>query len=651
VNAGLSRTIRNALVTMLAGLLLCAPSWAQEAILLGPNGGDARSLAYDPQNPDHIFLGTTTGSVFASIDGGKSWSHFGHLGSREDYVIDHIVIDPKNTAIIFTSAWSLEDQKSGNVFRSHDGGKTWTALPDMREKSVRALAMAPSDSNVLVAGALDGVYASKDGGDSWQRVSPPSPAEIRNIESVTIDPNNPNIIYAGTWHLAWKTKDGGMTWHRINQGMVDDSDVFSIIVDSTNPSLVYASACSGIYKSEIAGELFHKVDGIPFSARRTRVLKQDPNNHDVVYAGTTQGLWKTIDAGRTWKQITDSRIVVNDILVDPRTSSRLLLATDRGGVMVSNNGGSSLSPSNAGYTHRYVTTILPAINDPDLIFVGIANDLEWGGVFSLRNGETWQQWSTGLGGRDVFALAQTADGTLIAGTNRGLFTLNRDAGIWRPSSITKSSPSAPRKTLKNISLDPPPARDSLPDVRINDIEVTSHRWLLATSAGLFATADDGRTWNGGPVLGRQDLFSVRSAGTLLVAATHTEVLISADDGANWQVANLPSEITGVRGVAVTPEAEIVVASLDGAFRSSNFGKSWEHVLKGLPERDLSSISYDVFARTLLATSLSAGTIFQSHDGGQNWSQGPDLGYPLRRVAIVHGHFVAVTPFDGIITQK
>ncbi|HXW93536.1 MAG TPA: transcriptional regulator [Terriglobales bacterium] len=568
-------------------------------------------------------------------------------------MIDHIVIDPRNTAVIFTSAWNVKDQKSGDVFRSHDGGKTWVALPDMREKSVRALAMAPSDSNVLAAGAFDGVYLSKDGGDSWQRISRANLGEIRNIESVTIDPNNPNIIYAGTWHLAWKTEDGGITWHRINQGMIDDSDVFSVIVDSTNPSVVYASACSGIYKSDIAGEFFQKVDGIPFSARRTRVLKQDPNNHNVVYAGTTQGLWKTIDAGKAWKQVTDSKVVVNDIMVDPRNSSRLLLATDRGGVMVSDNGGLGLSPSNAGYTHRYITTILPAMNDPDMIFVGIANDLEWGGVFSLRDDETWQQRSAGLGGRDVFALAQTTDGTLIAGTNRGLFTLSRDAGIWRPSSIkvTKSSPSLPRKTLKSISLDLPPAPNSLLDARINDIEVRSHRWLVATSAGLFSTADDGRTWNGGPVLGRENFVAVRSAGSLLVAATHTEILISADDGSNWQVADLPLQIAGVRGLAVTPEAEIVVASLEGAFRSSNCGKSWEHTFNGLPERDLSSISYDAFGRTLLATSLSADTIFQSHDGGQSWSHGPDLGYPLRRVAIGHGRFVAVTSFDGIITQK
>ena len=264
-------------------------------------------------------------------------------------------------------------------------------------------------------GALDGVFRTRNGGDSWERISPASLAEVKNIESIAIDPKNPDVVYAGTWHLAWKTDDGGANWQHINKGMIDDSDVFSVIVDSTNSSVVYASACSGIYKSESAGDLFHKLQGIPFSARRTRVLKQDPNNPATVYAGTTEGLWKTIDGGKTWKHVTNSEIVVNDVLVDPRNSNRVLLATDRSGVLASDNGAQTFTASNHGYTHRYVSSILADQNDPNAILVGVVNDREWGGVFSTRDGgQSWQQKSAGLGGRDVFALQQAANG----GTDR-----------------------------------------------------------------------------------------------------------------------------------------------------------------------------------------------------------------------------------------
>ena len=211
------------------------------------------------------------GSFSPQTDNGHSWSRFAKLGAGDDYVLDHIVFDPQNSKHIFVSAWSVQDQMAGDIFRTRNGGKDWEALPGMHGKSVRAMAVSASDNKVIVAGALDGVYRSNDGGNNWQKISP-SDGIVKNIESIAVDPKDPNVVYAGTWHLAWKTSDGGANWQHINKGMIDDSDVFSIIVSAANPSEVFASACSGIYKSVSGGELFDKVKGIPFTARRTRVL-------------------------------------------------------------------------------------------------------------------------------------------------------------------------------------------------------------------------------------------------------------------------------------------------------------------------------------------------------------------------------------------
>ena len=79
------------------------------------------------------------------------------------------------------------------------------------------MAISASDSKVLVVGALDGVFRTTNGGNSWEPISP-GQAEIKNIESIAIDPKNPDVVYAGTWHLAWKTADGGANWHHINKG-------------------------------------------------------------------------------------------------------------------------------------------------------------------------------------------------------------------------------------------------------------------------------------------------------------------------------------------------------------------------------------------------------------------------------------------------
>src|SRR5215469_1492072 len=424
------------LLFALIGILYSLPVHAQSWIVLGPEGGDARSFGYSPKNPDRILLGTTTSTIFVSSDGGTNWSRLARIGegtrdADHDYVIDHIVVDPEDPNSIFVAAWSVDDRTSGDIFYSHDGGKSWNPSPGMHGKPVRALALGPSNSHLLVAGALDGVYVSSDAGGSWDRISPPDDEGLRNIESVAIDPKDPNVIYAGTWHLAWKTGDRGISWHKINKGMIDDSDVFSIIVDASNSSVVFASACSGIYRSESAGDQFHKVQGIPFSARRTRILKQDPANPSVVYAGTTEGLWRTRDSGKTWKQLTEPDVVVNDIWVDPRNATRLLLATDRAGILASLDGGERFTSANHGYVHRHITSILPDQADKDGIYVGIAGDRQWGGVYRVQlASKSWKQKSGGLGGRDVLTMKQASDGTLLAGTTQGLFLLDGDAS-WR----------------------------------------------------------------------------------------------------------------------------------------------------------------------------------------------------------------------------
>ncbi|MGH8459600.1 MAG: transcriptional regulator, partial [Nevskiales bacterium] len=245
------------------------PASALEWVQLGPEGGDVRSLAYDPANPDRIFLGTSAGQLYLSINGGGSWQRLARLGVGDRYVLDHIVPDPARPGTLYVSAWDVE-REGGDLFRSRDDGRTWEILAAMRGKSIRALAMAETDSRVLVVGALDGVFRSADGGNTWQRISPAHHAEIRNIESVALDPRDPRVVYAGTWHLPWKTTDGGLTWSQMKKGVIDDSDVFSIIVDRAEPSTVYISACSGIYKSQDRGEVFRKIQGIPSSARRTR---------------------------------------------------------------------------------------------------------------------------------------------------------------------------------------------------------------------------------------------------------------------------------------------------------------------------------------------------------------------------------------------
>jgi ligand-binding sensor domain-containing protein len=294
-----------------------------------------------------------------------------------------------------------------------------------------------------------------------------------------------------------------------------------------------------------------------------------------------------------------------------------------------------------------VSAIGVAKDDPDKIFVSVVNDREWGGVFSLHYGrQQWQQKSTGLGGRDVFCLKQSIDGALLAGTNRGLFILDKNGGIWRPSNIV---------ILDGKALSPrrPGTRMHAPsgiDIKVNEIDVIGARWLVATSRGVFVTSDRGKTWSGGPVLGRSDFVSVQALGDLEVAATGTEVLLSKNAGAEWYLCAVPPDLIGIRSVTLTADGQVLVASREGGFRSIDAGATWEHMSNGLPATDISSITYDQERGRLLATSMSTSFVFQSKDGGRIWQEGPDSGYPLRRISVMGTRFVAATPSDGVIIE-
>ncbi len=636
-----------------ASLLVSSPALAQQWVALGPDGGDVRSFGRDPHAPSRILLGTSAGQLFQSQNDGKTWTRFVHLGDARDLVLDHIVFHPQREGVIYVAAWSVEEN-TGDIFRSVDNGKTWKALKEMKGKSVRSFDLAPSNPEVMVAGALDGVYRSLDGGERWSLISPPNHADIRNIESVAIDPRNPETIYVGTWHLPWKTTDGGLTWTNIKHGIIDDSDVFSIIIDPADPAVVYASACSGIYKSESSGAQFRKVQGMPFSARRTRVLKQDPAQRNVVYAGTTEGLWKTVDSGLTWKRMSAANIIVNDVLIDPARPQNILLATDRSGVLASANAGETFFASNRGFAHRQVSSVLIDQQDSSRIFVGVLNDKEFGGVFSSGDaGVTWEQVSKGLDGRDVFTLQQAPGGTLIAGTNRGVFTMDPRNGpsTWmlrdKVANVVETRVAGKAKGKRAAATTIRKTVLSKLSARVNDIHISPDAWFAATTTGIFTTNDEGRTWHGGSVQAQSDFISVAASSDIAVAATRKTVAVSNDRGISWQAVVLPEEVSLISNVAVAPGNRLYLAAREGAYRSEDGGLSWER-LKRLPVNQLTSIYYDEDAQRLLTTSYTSTQIFQSTDFGKTWKKA-DTGWILRRIRAARGRVLATTIFDGIVT--
>ncbi|MGC2163320.1 MAG: transcriptional regulator [Silvibacterium sp.] len=649
----MNRKLFPPLLLCLATLIVLSPAAARAAssrwISVGPEGGDARAFASSPRDPHHLYLGTTNSWIYQSVDDGATWTRLAELGNVDDLVVDNLMVDEADPKTLYAGVWQM-DQTNGGIYVTHDGGHTWASIPDMQGKSVRSLAQAPSDPKILIAGAIEGVFRSEDNGLHWKQISPEGSGEIHKVESIAIDPTDPHTIYAGTWHLPWKTTDGGATWHNIKEGLIDDSDVFSILLDPKFPSTVYLSACSGIYKSDTAGEQFRKIQGIPSTARRTRVLMQDPVNRNVVYAGTTEGLYKTEDAGTNWKRMTGPDLIINDIYVDPSNPQRVLLATDRSGVLASNDAGVSFASSNDGISQRQVTALLVDTKNPETMYAGVVNDKSYGGVFVTGDGgKSWTQRSQGLDGRDVFSLAQADDGTIFAGTNDGLFRLN--GSVWVPDNkvvnVKVRTVYVIRHHKKEKKTIPEGSKQSLINSQVSDLSMNGAVWFVATADGVYRSTTQGATWTG-PVLTEQHYRFVDAHGNIVFAAQREALHLSQDGGEHWSPIMLPSGLTSVTALTTTPSGVLWVGGRQGAYYSEDQGQTW-HAISELPVRAIDNIDYDAALGRVVITSHDSDLVFAINSDNKSWKWW-DAGWKVRMVHSMNGRLIGASLYDGVVVQ-
>jgi photosystem II stability/assembly factor-like uncharacterized protein len=658
------QTIRRGLGCM-AVMMMASPLFAATWFPLGPYGGDARSFAADPHNSQHLYLGTATGWVYESTDGGTAWKRLSRVGKRDDIVIAHILLDALDAKHVIVGAYAL-DHPDGGLYESRDGGLTWYSQAQMRGQSVRALTASPSDPKLMVAGTLQGVYRTRDAGVHWQLISPEGSMEIHEVESIAIDPVDPNVIYAGTWHLPWKTTDGGVSWANIGvkQGFIDDSDVFSIIVDPQKPQTVYASACSGIYKSVNAGLRFDRVRkdqlGMDHAALRTRKLLQNPVRPQIVFAGTTQGLWRTTDDAATWSRLTAPDVIVNDIYIDSKNDQHMLLATDRSGVLVSEDGGVSFKASNSGFTTRQVTSFASDPHRAATIYVGVVNDKNSGGVFkSTDGGVRWQQESNALNGRDVFSLASTDGGTLLAGTGHGIFRL--EEGVWSESGtlsfpLAADVPVVPKVVAPKRGLPgkpvakaktPPPPPPSL-DAAVYALAATGDAVYAGTSAGLIKGTSDGKLWTEITTLQMPEPRYVAAQKSIVLVGNLRQMAVSVDDGKSWKSLGLPEPLTQISSIAVDEMGNLWVGGREGVLYSADDGVSWKPV-HNLYVTQVTGLYFDPVGHQLMVTSNSNTVTFAAHLPDFKVSYW-DSGWELRFVRPVGDHMVGATLFDGVVVQ-
>ena len=446
-----------------AVVLFAVSAFAADWQPSGPFGGSIQSVAVDPQHSSILLAGARNGLLFRSSDAAKSW-HRVSLGRAISGTVQTLVIDPSNSDHYYAGI-SGEDHSSAGLWESRDSGLHWRQ--SLAGMSVESLALWPKDPAVVAAGTRHGVYRFDHSSD-WTRISSAQNPELQDVTALAFDPADAQILYAGTPHLPWKTSDGGSTWHSIRGGMLDDSDVFSIAIDPVQPGRIFASACSGIYRSENAGAAWKLLNGVPKTSRRTHVIATNPREPQVLYAGTTSGLLKSADGGAVWRPL--GTLQVNSLVFDPTDSRTLYLATESSGVLVTHDGGATFTEVNRGIHTRNITNL--AVSG-STAWASTAYEGPQGGVFRFEPGQSWRQAAPPaiFGGNvdalaadpntnvvfaaadnrlyrlseakwemvhtpaltRIRALAFTAEGTLLAGTSRGLFSLT--GSVWQPVDV------------------------------------------------------------------------------------------------------------------------------------------------------------------------------------------------------------------------
>jgi outer membrane protein assembly factor BamB len=349
--------------------------------------------------------------------------------------------------------------------------------------------------------------------------------------------------------------------------------------------------------------------------------------------------------------MTEPDVIVNDVFVDPQDSNHVLLATDRSGVLLSTDRGATFMAANEGFSERKVEALLVDRGNPARMFSGVVNDKSYGSVFvSANGGARWEHIGEGLEGRDVFALAQAPDGTVVAGTNHGIFAL--DAGAWTARNVIANTivkPATETHYGKRVNVEKR-VRDTVREMdgRVYALDLSGGAWLAATSGGLFTSADQGASWQGGPVMGSAGYLSVASHGSLMAAARPDGVVLSTDNGQSWMPLGIPTMLTRIHRVAFSAEGTLWLGAREGVYFTHDRGKTWLWIER-LPFRDVDDLYYDAQMGKVLASSRTSDQVYAIDPKTLNWKWW-QTGYRIGLVRAAGEQLVAASLYDGVLVE-
>jgi photosystem II stability/assembly factor-like uncharacterized protein len=343
--------------------------------MIGPSrGGRVTAVSGVASEPRTFYMGAASGGVFKTTDAGASWLPISD-GAFAVGSIGAIEVAPSDARVVYVGTGS-ESMRSNvsigrGVYRSDDAGKSWRFIGLSDAGQIGAVRVHPSNPDLVYVAAVGnpfvnnperGVFRSRDGGRSWEKILFIS--DSTGAVDLELQPGHPEVIYAAMWRgqrTPWtiisgareggiyKSSDGGDSWTKLAGGLPDQLfGKANIAVTAANPDRVYAlieaKPGDGLYRSDDAGAHWTRVSSQPSLITRPfyyTTIAADPTDADVVYAGA-EGFFKSTDGGKSFRRFPTPHGDNHDMWINPHDGKIMIQAND-GGVNVSLDGGHSWS--------------------------------------------------------------------------------------------------------------------------------------------------------------------------------------------------------------------------------------------------------------------------------------------------------------------
>jgi photosystem II stability/assembly factor-like uncharacterized protein len=644
--------------------------------MIGPfRGGRVNAVSGVVGQPDTFYFGSVGGGVWKSANAGRTWTPI--FDATNVASIGAIGVAPSDPNVIYVGTGEADMRDSiafGNgVYKSADAGKTWKHLGLENTKQIGRIIVDPKNPNTVFVAALGnayasnpdrGVYRSRDGGATWQKVLFKND-DVGAID-LAFDPVDSKTVYATLWNVRrppwfiyapangpgagiFKSVDGGTTWNEISEGIpLEGRGHIGIAVAPSNRNRLYAAVDAkdgGVFMSNDAGATWTRLSSDKRLWDRGWYFEKiniDPKNPDIVYVMNTS-MYRSTDVGKTWTPIKGAPggDDYHQLWINPDDPKRMILASDQGAIVTVDGA--------ATWSSWY--------NQPTAQIYHVAAD------------SRFPYWVTGAQ-QDSGAVGTPSRSIHSDISNRDWEGLcaGGEAGYTAPDPLhpeilfggTVSRCNVLTGEAKNVS----PERGATPGQY-------RHAWtqplvfskadrhaLYYANQFLYKTTNGGESWTQiSPDLTREDpglpsnlndaaaadaptdkrrgvIYTIAPsplrAPTIWIGTDDGLIHLTKDDGKTWQNVTPPAVTSWSKVVLIEAshfdvnEAYAAVERHQLAdyephiYRTLDSGKTWTEITKGLPKGVyVQTVKEDPNRRGLLFTGTER-TVFVSFDDGDQW---------------------------------